>query len=75
MVGIFVFLALILIGVVGFGVWGHTAEMINLSSVMQNDRLTPRFYIAAATDNTSLQKAHAFEDTLDDKVDKKFDIY
>ncbi|KAI3719237.1 hypothetical protein L6452_20132 [Arctium lappa] len=50
------------------GSGGHTAEMINLLSVMQKDRFAPRFYIAAATDNMSLQKAHVFEETLDDKT-------
>ncbi|XP_071711551.1 uncharacterized protein [Rutidosis leptorrhynchoides] len=50
------------------GSGGHTAEMINLLSVMQKDRYTPRFYIAAATDNMSLQKARVFEETLDDKA-------
>ncbi|KAH9749335.1 glycosyltransferase [Citrus sinensis] len=43
---------------------GHTAEMMNLLSVLQMDRFTPRFYIAAATDNMSLQKARVFEDSL-----------
>ncbi|VVB12682.1 unnamed protein product [Arabis nemorensis] len=33
---------------------GHTAEMLSLLSVNRKDRFTPRFYIAAATDNTSL---------------------
>ncbi|KAK0573394.1 hypothetical protein LWI29_007482 [Acer saccharum] len=31
-------------------------------------RFTPRFYMAAATDNMSLQKARVFEDSLVDKV-------
>ncbi|KAJ0082407.1 hypothetical protein Patl1_10141 [Pistacia atlantica] len=43
---------------------GHTAEMMNLLSVLQMDRFAPRFYIAAATDNMSLQKARVFEDSL-----------
>lgn len=47
---------------------GHTAEMMNLLSVLQMDRFTPRFYIAAATDNMSLQKARVFEDSLLHKV-------
>ncbi|KAK9224037.1 hypothetical protein WN944_012486 [Citrus x changshan-huyou] len=46
------------------GSGGHTAEMMNLLSVLQMDRFTPRFYIAAATDNMSLQKARVFEDSL-----------
>ncbi|KAI3828790.1 hypothetical protein L1987_02900 [Smallanthus sonchifolius] len=49
------------------GSGGHTAEMINLLSVMQKDRFAPRYYIAAATDNMSLQKARVFEGILDDK--------
>ncbi|KAI3751546.1 hypothetical protein L2E82_22634 [Cichorium intybus] len=50
------------------GSGGHTAEMINLLSVMQPDRFSPRFYIAAATDNMSLQKARVFENNLNDKI-------
>ncbi|KAJ0082824.1 hypothetical protein Patl1_10133 [Pistacia atlantica] len=46
------------------GSGGHTAEMMNLLSVLQMDRFAPRFYIAAATDNMSLQKARVFEDSL-----------
>nr|ACU18364.1 unknown [Glycine max] len=38
------------------GSGGHTAEMLNLLVVLQKDRFNPRFYIAAATDNMSLQK-------------------
>lgn len=47
---------------------GHTAEMLNLLAVMQMDRFKPRFYIAAATDNMSLQKARVLEDSLMEKV-------
>ncbi|CAI0541297.1 unnamed protein product [Linum tenue] len=60
------------------GSGGHTAEMINVLSVMQKDRFTPRFYIAAATDNMSLQKARVLEDSLvdgqnqDEKVPAEF---
>ncbi|KAF7847375.1 hypothetical protein BT93_L3024 [Corymbia citriodora subsp. variegata] len=46
------------------GSGGHTAEMLNLLSVLQKDRFAPRFYIAAATDNMSLQKARVMEDSL-----------
>lgn len=46
------------------GSGGHTAEMMNLLSVLQMDSFAPRFYIAAATDNMSLQKARVFEDAL-----------
>ncbi|KAI7732905.1 hypothetical protein M8C21_023236 [Ambrosia artemisiifolia] len=53
------------------GSGGHTAEMINLLSVLQKDRFAPRFYIAAATDNMSLQKARVFEDASDDKTSPK----
>lgn len=48
------------------GSGGHTAEMLNLLSVLQKDRFAPRFYIAAATDNMSLQKARLMEDSLID---------
>ena len=47
---------------------GHTAEMLSLLSVLRMDRYTPRFYIAAATDNMSLQKARSFEHSLADKL-------
>ncbi|CAI0541256.1 unnamed protein product [Linum tenue] len=60
------------------GSGGHTAEMINVLSVMPKDRFTPRFYIAAATDNMSLRKARVLEDSLvdgqnqDEKVPAEF---
>ncbi|XP_074333614.1 UDP-N-acetylglucosamine transferase subunit ALG14-like isoform X2 [Apium graveolens] len=50
------------------GSGGHTAEMLNLLSVLQADRFYPRYYIAAATDNMSLQKASVFENQLADKI-------
>ncbi|XP_061365673.1 uncharacterized protein LOC133308964 [Gastrolobium bilobum] len=46
------------------GSGGHTAEMLNLLAVLQKDRFYPRFYIAAATDNMSLQKAQLLENSL-----------
>ncbi|KAL9224957.1 hypothetical protein vseg_000932 [Gypsophila vaccaria] len=46
------------------GSGGHTAEMLNLLSVLQTDRFTPRYYVAAATDNMSLQKAQTFESSI-----------
>lgn len=49
------------------GSGGHTAEMLNLLSVLHTDRFTPRFYIAAVTDNMSLQKARLFENSFIDK--------
>ncbi|CAK9170912.1 unnamed protein product [Ilex paraguariensis] len=55
------------------GSGGHTAEMLNLLSVLQKDWFAPRFYIAAATDNMSLQKARVYEDTLVDKVVSVYD--
>ncbi|KAJ4826633.1 hypothetical protein Tsubulata_002236 [Turnera subulata] len=45
------------------GSGGHTAEMINVLTVLQKDWFSPRFYIAAATDNMSLQKARVLEDS------------
>ncbi|OMP02557.1 Oligosaccharide biosynthesis protein Alg14-like protein [Corchorus capsularis] len=48
------------------GSGGHTAEMINLLLVLQKERFSPRYYIAAATDNMSLQKARVFENSLAD---------
>ncbi|CAN1186042.1 UDP-N-acetylglucosamine transferase subunit ALG14 homolog [Linum perenne] len=53
------------------GSGGHTAEMIDLVSGMRKDRFTPRFYIAAATDNMSLQKARVLEDSLADENQNK----
>ncbi|KZV55332.1 hypothetical protein F511_44162 [Dorcoceras hygrometricum] len=49
------------------GSGGHTAEMINLLAVLQMDRFNPRYYVAAATDNMSLQKARVLESSLRDK--------
>ncbi|XP_077235209.1 UDP-N-acetylglucosamine transferase subunit ALG14-like protein [Tasmannia lanceolata] len=46
------------------GSGGHTAEMLNLINVLQKDRFTPRFYVAAATDSMSLQKAQLLEESL-----------
>ncbi|PNY04089.1 UDP-N-acetylglucosamine transferase subunit ALG14 [Trifolium pratense] len=46
------------------GSGGHTAEMLNLLAVLQKDRFNPRYYIAAATDNMSLQKAMMLENSL-----------
>ncbi|EEF41187.1 UDP-N-acetylglucosamine transferase subunit ALG14, putative [Ricinus communis] len=40
--------------------------MINVLGILQKDRFMPRFYIAAATDNMSLQKARVLEDTFVD---------
>ncbi|KAG8385329.1 hypothetical protein BUALT_Bualt03G0031500 [Buddleja alternifolia] len=51
------------------GSGGHTAEMLNLLAVMQMDRFKPRYYVAAATDNMSLQKARVLEDSLLEKAD------
>jgi beta-1,4-N-acetylglucosaminyltransferase len=49
------------------GSGGHTAEMLNLLAVLQIEQFSPRFYIAAATDNMSLEKARVFENSLLDK--------
>ncbi|KAL8158743.1 hypothetical protein V2J09_000280 [Rumex salicifolius] len=51
------------------GSGGHTAEMLNLLSVLQQDWFKPRFYIAAATDNMSLQKARVLEGLSNDQVE------
>ncbi|CAI9760119.1 unnamed protein product [Fraxinus pennsylvanica] len=50
------------------GSGGHTAEMLNLLAVLQKERFKPRYYVAAATDNTSLQKARVLEDSLVDEA-------
>uniref|UniRef100_A0A7C9FPD2 UDP-N-acetylglucosamine transferase subunit ALG14 n=1 Tax=Opuntia streptacantha TaxID=393608 RepID=A0A7C9FPD2_OPUST len=52
------------------GSGGHTAEMLNLLAALQKDRFYPRYYIAAATDNMSLQKARTFESSSDDEMGK-----
>ncbi|EPS72125.1 hypothetical protein M569_02633, partial [Genlisea aurea] len=46
------------------GSGGHTAEMMNLLSAMDLHLFKPRYYIAAASDGMSLQKARVFEDSL-----------
>lgn len=51
------------------GSGGHTAEMLNLLSVLQQEWFNPRFYIAAATDNMSLQKAKVFDGLSNDQVE------
>jgi hypothetical protein len=43
---------------------GHTAEMMNIVTTLQKDRFTPRYYVAALTDNMSLQKAQVYEQSL-----------
>ncbi|KAH7520574.1 hypothetical protein FEM48_Zijuj08G0159300 [Ziziphus jujuba var. spinosa] len=50
------------------GSGGHTAEMLNVLQVLQKDRFSPRVYIAAATDNMSLQKARLLESSLAKEV-------
>ncbi|KAM0904975.1 hypothetical protein ACQ4PT_017667 [Festuca glaucescens] len=46
------------------GSGGHTAEMMNILTEIQKDRFTPRYYVAALTDNMSLQKAQVYEKSL-----------
>lgn len=46
------------------GSGGHTAEMMNIVSELQKDRFTPRYYVAALTDNMSLPKAQVYEKSL-----------
>ncbi|XP_023552178.1 UDP-N-acetylglucosamine transferase subunit ALG14-like [Cucurbita pepo subsp. pepo] len=55
------------------GSGGHTAEMLNVLSELQKDLFAPRFYIAAATDNMSLQKARTYENQLADKTGAEVD--
>lgn len=38
--------------------------MLSIVNVLLKDRFAPRFYVAAATDNMSLQKARVLEDSL-----------
>lgn len=44
--------------------------MLNLVSVLQKDKFTPRIYVAASTDNMSLQKASVLEASLVGEVAK-----
>lgn len=53
------------------GSGGHTAEMLNLLAVLQTERFATRFYIAAATDNMSLQKARSFENSIANQTGDK----
>ncbi|XP_072995211.1 UDP-N-acetylglucosamine transferase subunit ALG14 [Typha latifolia] len=46
------------------GSGGHTAEMLSVVNVLQKERFAPRFYVAALTDNMSLQKAQVLEESL-----------
>ncbi|KAH7659182.1 beta-1,4-N-acetylglucosaminyltransferase protein [Dioscorea alata] len=46
------------------GSGGHTAEMLSIVNVLNKERFSPRFYVAAATDNMSLQKAQVLEQSL-----------
>lgn len=46
--------------------------MLNLLAVLQMDRFRPRYYIAAAADNMSFQKARVMEDSLKNKVKNAF---
>ncbi|XP_078175395.1 uncharacterized protein LOC144569086 isoform X1 [Carex rostrata] len=46
------------------GSGGHTAEMLSIVSVLRKDKFVPRSYVAALTDNMSLQKAQVYEDSL-----------
>ncbi|XP_057751440.1 uncharacterized protein LOC130969632 isoform X2 [Arachis stenosperma] len=41
--------------------------MLNLLEVLQKDKFNPIFYVAAATDNMSLQKAQLLENSLADQ--------
>ncbi|KAL9360076.1 hypothetical protein Peur_048199 [Populus x canadensis] len=38
--------------------------MINVLTVLQKDMFLPRIYVAAVTDNMSLQKARVLEDNM-----------
>ncbi|CAN6274854.1 unnamed protein product [Urochloa humidicola] len=53
------------------GSGGHTAEMMNIVTMLQKDRFTPRYYVAALTDNMSLQKAQVYEQSLVQSGGKK----
>lgn len=38
--------------------------MLSIVNVLNKERFSPRFYVAAATDNMSLQKAQVLEQSL-----------
>ncbi|XP_078155646.1 UDP-N-acetylglucosamine transferase subunit alg14-like isoform X2 [Carex rostrata] len=46
------------------GSGGHTAEMLSIVNVLRKDKFAPRSYVAALTDNMSLQKAQVYEESL-----------
>ncbi|XP_020590783.1 UDP-N-acetylglucosamine transferase subunit ALG14 homolog [Phalaenopsis equestris] len=46
------------------GSGGHTAEMLSIVNALEKERFVPRIYIAAGTDNMSLQKARVLEESL-----------
>ncbi|KAM2218470.1 hypothetical protein ACFX1S_017947 [Malus domestica] len=47
-------------------------NLINLLSALQKDIFTPRFYIAAPTNNMSLQKARLLEENADESSSSQF---
>ncbi|KAH9329934.1 hypothetical protein KI387_002042, partial [Taxus chinensis] len=53
------------------GSGGHTAEMLNLVSVLNKERFYPRLYIAAATDSMSLARARTAEESGMEEVGGK----
>lgn len=50
------------------GSGGHTAEMLNIISVLDKQRFYPRIYIAALTDTMSLSRAGSMEATIIEKI-------
>ncbi|KAJ7548399.1 hypothetical protein O6H91_07G067900 [Diphasiastrum complanatum] len=46
------------------GSGGHTAEMLDLVSMLNHERYSPRCYVAALTDNMSLSKAQRLEESF-----------
>ncbi|XP_059074453.1 uncharacterized protein LOC131060119 isoform X3 [Cryptomeria japonica] len=53
------------------GSGGHTAEMLNLVAVLKKERFYPRWYVAAATDNMSLERARTAEESRPEQVEGK----
>eukprot|EP00250_Pteridium_aquilinum_P010863 c19681_g1_i2 orf=294-947(+) len=51
-----------LVTLIVLGSGGHTAEMLNLITVLDKQKFHPRVYIAALTDNMSLSRAASMEE-------------
>lgn len=60
--------------VICIGSGGHTTEMLRLLQNVDFHNYSPRYYIIAKTDTTSLNKVRSFEETKHSKVDEDYFI-